>query len=247
MPNLPLSEIAKLMGDASRAAILTSLMGGRQLPASDLARAAHISRATTSEHLAKLMDGGLVQVRPHGRYRYYRLASTDVARAIESIMRIAPPETVKSLSVSIRNAQLRLARTCYDHLAGTLGIAISDAFTNNGWLSLDYDSETFTLTSAGVEQLTARGITKNPQKHAPLVRACLDWSERRYHIAGQVGSALTQWFFDCAWITRGASPRTIVVTELGRRELKEHFKVDWPPTLIGALSQSREGLSQTTP
>lgn len=227
MSDPELHTVAALMGDPSRATMLLHLMGGRHMPASDLARAAHVSPATASEHLAKLVAGGLLQVRRHGRHRYYTLASPEVARVVEGLLSLAPAEPVRSLRGSTRQAQLRSARTCYDHLAGALGIGLTDAMITRGWLTFDAVQEVLTLTPSGEAQAECWGWNIDTRRRMPLVRPCLDWSERRYHVAGQVGRALAAWLFDQGWVVRGAAERVVLVTEIGQRALTEYLGFTW--------------------
>jgi hypothetical protein len=210
--------------------MLVHLMGGRQLPASDLARIAHVAPATASEHLAKLVAGGLVRVRQHGRHRYYALASPEVALVIEELMSLAPAEQVHSLRSSTRHQQLREARIRYDHhLAGALGTRLTETMIAQGWLSFDATQDALTLTPAGFNQAKIWGWMVDPRRRVPLVRPCLDWSERRYHAAGQVGRELATWMFDHGWIIRGPADRVVLVTDEGRRALSDMFHISWPP------------------
>lgn len=229
MSDPQLHTVAALMGDASRATMLVHLMSGRQLPASELAQAARVSPATASEHLAKLVAGGLVQVRRHGRHRYFALASPEVAHVVEGLMRFAPPEPVRSLKTSTHQAQLRAARTCYNHLAGSLGTRLTEAMVAREWLTFDSVYDVLTLTPRGEQQATQWGWTLDAHQRTPLVRPCLDWSERRYHAAGQVGRELAGWFFAQGWVRRTAADRIVWVTDDGRLALKEWFGVSWPP------------------
>ena len=229
-----LHAVAALIGDPSRATMLLSLMGGRQVPASELARRAHVSPATASEHLAKLVSGGLLRTRVHGRYRYFQLMSPEVASVLEGLMGLAPPTPVRSLRQSVRTAQLHKARTCYDHLAGTLGTAITDALLQAGWLTFDPDTETFRVTPSGNERFAAWGLALPQQSRRPLVRACLDWSERRYHLAGQLGAALAHWMFSERWIVGAADGRMVHVTESGVAALQDHLGIRWPPDKTNA-------------
>ncbi|AEW04111.1 regulatory protein ArsR [Sulfobacillus acidophilus DSM 10332] len=239
MSDPEIHAVASLIGEASRATMLVHLMGGRQLPASDLARIARVAPATASEHLAKLVAGGLVQVRQHGRHRYYALASPEVAHIIEGLMSLAPAEPVRSLRGSTRREQLREARTCYDHLAGALGTGLTDAMIAQGWLAYDAIQDTLTLTPAGFHQAEMWGWMLDPHRRMPLVRPCLDWSERRYHAAGQVGREMAAWMFRHEWILRGPADRAVFVTADGRRALAELFHLSWPPS-----PQTRPGDSQ---
>lgn len=231
MSDPELHTVAALMGDHSRATMLIHLMGGRQVPASDLARAAQVSPATASEHLAKLVAGGLVQGRSHGRHRYYALANPEVARVVEGLLSLAPAESVRSLRSSARHAHLRAARTCYDHLAGVLGMQITEALIEKEWLTFDPTQDAMTLTGAGREQAVRWDWDLDPSRRMPLVRPCLDWSERRYHVAGQVGRSVATWLFDQGWVVRGSVERVVLVTETGKHALAEHFGFGWSPPI----------------
>src|SRR5699024_7143236 len=141
------SYVAKLMADPSRAAMLDALMGLDGLPATELARKANVTIQTASGHLSRLVEGKLIHVEKHGRHRYFRLANTDVARAIEALTFIAPPAHIKSLKNSSRAKKIKIARTCYDHLAGKLGVALTDAFIDNGYIIEEQND--FTVTDKG--------------------------------------------------------------------------------------------------
>jgi DNA-binding transcriptional ArsR family regulator len=187
VPNIP--EIASLIGDKSRLTILLALLDGRLLPASELARLAEISPPTASLHLSKLVQGGLILAEQMGRHRYYRLVSSDVAHALESLMTISPSRTIRSLKESEQNKQVRYARTCYDHLAGVLGVRLTQSFMNLGLL--EEAGREFLVTTKGSEFLTSFGIDLAKIQHGRRVfaRQCLDWSERRFHLAGSLGAA----------------------------------------------------------
>jgi DNA-binding transcriptional ArsR family regulator len=229
MSDPELHTVAALMGDASRATMLLHLMSGRQLPASELARVARVAPATASEHLAKLVAGGLVQVRRHGRHRYYALASQEVAHVVEGLMSLAPPEPVRSLTTSTHQAHLRAARTCYNHLAGALGTGLTDAMVARGWLTFNPVYDALAFTPSGRRQAEQWGWTLDPGERTPLVRPCLDWSERRYHAAGQGGRELASWLFANDWVVRKRANRIVWVTDEGRRALGDWFGLTWPP------------------
>ena len=221
--------IAGLIGEPSRSTMLLSLMGGQQLTAGDLAKRSHIAPATASEHLKKLVAGGLVRVLVHGRHRYYRLASSEVASMLEGIMALAPPNPVRSLRESTMTKQLHLARTCYDHLAGSIGMTITEAMLKNGWLITDPATEMLAITNLGHQQFATWKLPLEPNRQRPMIRSCLDWSERRYHVAGQLGAVIAQRFFTEEWIMRGGSGRVVQVTESGVSALKSWFGIFWPP------------------
>ena len=223
--------IAGLIGEPSRSTMLLSLMGSQQLTAGDLAKRSHIAPATASEHLKKLAAGGLVRVLVHGRHRYYRLASSEVASMLEGIMALAPPNPVRSLRESTMTKQLHLARTCYDHLAGSIGMTITEAMLKNGWLITDPATEMLAITNQGHQQFATWKLPLEPNRQRPMIRSCLDWSERRYHVAGQLGAVIAQRFFTEGWIVRGGSGRVVQVMESGVGALKSWFGISWPPAI----------------
>lgn len=220
--NARFAEIASLAGDGTRAAILHALMDGRALTASELARAARVAAQTASGHLAKLSAAGLLCVEQQGRHRYFRLASSSVAQMVESIMRVASGgDTLRpALLTGPRDAALRMARTCYDHLAGRLGVALADALTRAGHVELAADGGL--VTDSGLSLLQRIGIDvaalqAGRGRHARvLCRPCLDWSERRPHLAGALGAALCQLSLDQGWVRRSADTRAVTVTRRGR-------------------------------
>jgi len=224
------SEVAILAGDPTRAAMLHALMDRRALTASELARHTGITAQTASGHLARLTAAGLLIVERQGRHRYHRLASVVVARMVESIMQVATVlDTARRPPVvGPRNAALRAARTCYDHLAGQLGVALADALVEGGHVELASDGGL--VTDAGVEFFRGIGIdldklTTLSGKRAlrVLCRPCLDWSERRPHIAGTIGSAICAQGFAEGWISRNNGTRAVSVTPKGQRVFREEF------------------------
>ncbi|MET9019297.1 winged helix-turn-helix domain-containing protein [Actinopolymorpha sp. NPDC004070] len=216
-----LARIAGLLADRSRAAMLLAMFDGRAWTASELARAAEIAPSTASEHLARLVSGGLATVVTQGRHRYYRLAGTEIAEAIEPLLLIAPPTPVTSLRAASRGRALAAARTCYDHLAGRAGVALADALRARGILTDDGP----TLTPAGRDALTEFGVDVAglARGRRPLVRDCLDWTERRSHLAGAVGAALTERLFALEWLTRVGTGRGVRVTGAGEDGLRTTF------------------------
>lgn len=223
------AQIAALAGDPARAAMLHALLDGRALTASELARAAGVSPQTASGHLTRLTELGLLSAEKQGRHRYHRLASRAVAQMMESIMQVAadraPPS--RRLSVGPRDAALRAARTCYDHLAGRLGVALTDAMVERGHIELDSDAGLVTergvrfLADIGIDTATlaARCGTRL------LCRPCLDWSERRPHLAGAVGAALCARCLDRGWVRRVEGSRAVAVPPKGQRVFREQFGV----------------------
>ncbi|MCM3549897.1 ArsR family transcriptional regulator [Niallia circulans] len=219
------SYIAKLMADSSRAAMLDALLGLDGLPASELARKANISLQTASSHLTKLAEGNLVSVEKHGRHRYFRLASTDVAQAIETLTVIAPPTRINSLKDSSSVEKIKIARTCYDHLAGKLGVSITEAFLEKGYLL--EDQEDFLVTDKGEKFFNHFEIDIDVlrKKRRHFARKCLDWSERRYHLAGALGNAVLVRLFDLCWIEK-LPDRAVKVTKRGKAGLYETLGIN---------------------
>ena len=220
-----ISSLAALISDPARGQILLALLRGRALPATELAQRAGITCQTASSHLAKLAEAGLLRVMPQGRHRYYRLANARIAELLESMARLAPlKETCRH---EPRNP-IQIARTCYNHLAGSLGVSITDAIVARGFLRAvgrDYQ-----LTRKGAQWFGELGIDTAALRKSGRVfaRQCLDWSERRNHLAGALGSALAEHLFDHGWIERVRESRAARLTELGRRELKRRLGVAWP-------------------
>ncbi|KRF10159.1 ArsR family transcriptional regulator [Paenibacillus sp. Soil766] len=227
-PNV--TETAQLIGDPSRLAMLLSLLEGKALPASDLARAARISPQTASSHLAKLVEGGLLLHENYGRHKYFRLANQEVAHALESLLAISPPKPIRSLRESDELNHLRHARTCYDHLAGKIGVALTDRLVDMRWL--EESEKDYALSSEGKEKLQnwSVGIEVIPEKRRYFARQCLDWSERRHHLAGSLGSAITTRLFELKWIERLPNGRAVRVTNEGIQGLRSEFGLTIPPS-----------------
>ncbi|QND53368.1 winged helix-turn-helix transcriptional regulator [Phyllobacterium sp. 628] len=226
--NAKFAEIAALAGDPGRASMLTGLMDGRALTASELAQLAGITAQTASSHLMRMTEAGLLQVEKQGRHRYHRLASSAVAQMIESIMQVAAPVvTNKTVRTGPRDAALRAGRTCYDHLAGRLGVSITDALVDGGHLELGQDAGE--MTGAGLSLFDRLGIDVGSiaqKKGRILCRPCLDWSERRPHLAGAIGAVLCTHCFDKGWIRRVEGSRAVLVTPNGQRHLRESLGVN---------------------
>lgn len=222
-PNI--AEVASLLGETSRATILMSLMDGRFHTASELAFMATITPQTASFHLAKLVEGNLVTVEKNGRHRYYQLANGEVARILESFLAISPPPEVHSLKQSSQVKLLREARTCYDHLAGKLGVAITESMLNAGHLTKK--EKEFVVTPIGEQFFTDFGIDLRElkRKRRSFSHACLDWSERRHHLGGALGHGLVTHFIDLGWIVRVPSIRAVKVTDKGKVGFKRDFNV----------------------
>jgi DNA-binding transcriptional ArsR family regulator len=228
--NAKFAEVAALVGEPTRAGMLHALMDGRALTASELARVAGVTPQTASGHLAHLTAAGLLGVEKQGRHRYHRLASPAVARMMESIMQVASglAPARAPLSVGPRDAALRAARTCYDHLAGRLGVALADAMVMGGHVELVDDGGV--VTTAGIELLGRIGIDvdallapRGNRTPRILCRPCLDWSERRPHLAGAVGAALCAHSLAKGWVRRIDGTRAVAVTPKGQRVYREDF------------------------
>ncbi|MEV0618599.1 helix-turn-helix domain-containing protein [Nonomuraea sp. NPDC050404] len=215
-----IAPVAALIADPTRAAILTALLGGRALAAGELARVAGVSAATASAHLAKLLEGGLVDVVRQGRHRYYRLAGHEIAEVLEVLARISARPPVRSLRQSRQARLLEEARTCYDHLAGRAGVGLLDRLKEGGY----YDGHD--VTAAGERLLAGLGVDvagarRSRRRFAP---ECLDWTERRSHLGGALGAAITEVLFERGWYRRGSVPRAVVLTEEGRQGLSALFR-----------------------
>jgi DNA-binding transcriptional ArsR family regulator len=218
--DVDLAAVAKLLAEPSRAAMAVALLDGRSHPASDLARAAGVRPSTASEQLGQLVAGGLLQVERAGRHRYYRLAGPDVAHAVEALGSLAPARPVLSPRGARVSAALAYARTCYDHLAGRLGVALTDAMLAAGTLSVD-----LALTEPGRRRLSDAGIDLDAlqARRRPLTRGCLDWTQRRPHLGGAVGAAICDRLLSDGALARAEDSRAVRLTDTGRRQLAEVF------------------------
>ena len=216
-----LAATAALLGDPARANILVALMDGRALTAKELAYAARVSPPTTSGHLGKLTEAGLLTLHRQGRHHYYRLASPLVGQMVETVLAVAGPGApVRS---TWRGGEaLRTARTCYDHLAGRLGVALTDALCAQGHLVLSADGGE--VSESGRRLLQDFGAEPPPGRRV-FCRPCLDWSERRPHIGGRLGASLASRAFALGWITRQRDTRAVTITEVGHVGLATHFGV----------------------
>jgi DNA-binding transcriptional ArsR family regulator len=220
---------AALIGDPARAAILSALCDGRAQPASALAYAARISAQSASNHLAKLTEGGLLKVENEGRHRYYRLASPNVAVVIEALARLAPPIRSLDTPLSAKARSLRFGRSCYDHLAGRLGIAVTARLEAMGHLNvIDDRAKQYAVSANGLRWFKSLGIEVAALKpsNRGLARRCLDWTERRHHLAGPLGSALLWRFVELGWLRRDCTTRAVSVTCAGTTGLARSLALD---------------------
>jgi DNA-binding transcriptional ArsR family regulator len=228
-----LAALGAVLADRARVRILLALGDGRALPASVLAAEAGVAASTASSHLARLVDAGLLVATARGRYRYYRLAGPAVGELIETLARLCPTAPVRSLREGTRAHAVRRARSCYDHLAGRLGVDLTAALLAGGLLTVAEQAEPDgrpgpasrpgELTPAGRTRLTALGLAL---PDADVVRCCTDWTEQRPHLAGPHGRALLFWLFEREWLRRAPQGRAVRVTDAGRRGLRTEFGVE---------------------
>ena len=216
-----LAALAGLLADGTRASFCLALLDGRAWTAIELARHAGVAASTATGHLNLLVAGGLLAQERQGRHRYVRLADPGTAALIETLASMAPRRAApRSLPAVSRSLALARARTCYDHLAGALGVAITNAMTDRGLLDWE---QGLTLTGEGTAWLGELGITLPSARRRPPVRSCLDWTERRPHLAGAVGSALCRHAFDARWIVQIGTGRAVALTDDGRLALRHHL------------------------
>ena len=219
------SEIAALVGNPARANILMALIDGRALTATELAYIAGVSPQTTSEHLARLRDAKLLSLTKQGRHSYFRLGSPEVALMIEGIMVVAADGPRRYRPRWNGDEQLRTARTCYDHIAGRLGVALADAMTRRKHIVLTDDGGM--VTRAGEKYLSDFGIALAAAREGrrTFCRPCIDWSERRPHLAGALGVALAERCFDLGWIARIRDSRALKITPKGVAAFRDEFGI----------------------
>ena len=224
-----LANAARLLAEPARASMLLKLMGGRAIPAGELAFAANISPQTASEHLARLTEAGFVTAYRQGRHRYYELVNEDVAYAVESLLVLSSGSPARPRLDAEKPALGRLehARTCYAHLAGWLGVAITDALQREGHLA-PATGRAFTITDRGRTWFEQQGINipSSPATADPkLARQCLDWTERRPHLAGTLAVTMQKRFSELGWIVRSRKSRAVRVTLEGRKALSKHLHI----------------------
>ncbi|HEY3766140.1 MAG TPA: winged helix-turn-helix domain-containing protein [Gaiellales bacterium] len=251
-----IASTAALLGDRARARIVAALGDGRALAASVLACEAGVAASTASEHLARLVNGGLLTVERHGRHRYFRLAGPDVARMLEAMARVSPPARVTSLRDGTRANALRTARTCYDHLAGRVGTGLMAAMISGDLirggdgvfdpssarrdrLSSRGHDVTYELTADGRRVLHSLGVALATSSRRPYVGYCVDWSEQRHHLSGAVGAALLDRMLDLAWIIRQPSGRAVWLSQRGQSGLEAHFGFAVDPGWVHRPTRAR--------
>jgi DNA-binding transcriptional ArsR family regulator len=226
MTDANIAFVANLLADPSRAAMCLALAGGEARPAGELAARAGISAQTASNHLAKLIAGRILRVEQQGRWRYYSLAGPDVGYAVEALAVVAPPQPPSVAGDGIPDAVRRLARarTCYSHLAGRLGVALANALVASRWL--EDDGRRYRVTPDGAGAFRALDIDMGPRP-MDAARRCIDWTERRPHVAGPVGTALACLALERGWVRRLRGTRAVAVTPTGRAQLDKHFNLRW--------------------
>jgi DNA-binding transcriptional ArsR family regulator len=217
--------VASLLADPTRAIILQELSDGRALPAGELAHRAHVSSSTASAHLFKLVEAGLLAVEKQGRHRYYCIANPAIVQAIETLAALSPARPVHSLRESQIAEAVRNARMCYNHLAGNLGVKLSQALVDKH--VLDASDNGYSITHNGLQWLRDFGIDEATLKKrgSLVVPHHIDWSERRPHIAGELGAALARRLFDQEWIIRTPSSRAVRLTATGQQALQDEFAI----------------------
>jgi DNA-binding transcriptional ArsR family regulator len=220
-----IARVAALIGDNARAEVLTALMADRALTATELAEVAGVSKATISAHLAKLLDANLVAVEPQGRHRYFRLANPDVAQLLESLMGVAFRSGAVRLRAGPREPALRKARVCYDHLAGELGVLAFDGLQVRGAFTALLGSRELQLSDAGRAWFAAWGVDVDAlaTRRRCYCRPCLDWGERRHHLAGALGAALLERIYALGWARRAKDSRVVQFSPPGERAFRQLF------------------------
>lgn len=220
-----IAHIAALIGDPARANMLTALMSGKALTVSELAEEAGVTIQTASSHLSKLDEGGLLRPRKQGRHKYFSLASDEVAHVLEGLMGLAAGSGYRRKRTGPRDAELRQARVCYNHLAGDMGTQMFDSLMVQGHLVLDGEELKLTDTGAAFAsefEIDVEGLCK---ARAPVCRECLDWSERRSHLAGSLGRAFLNRLEELAWAKRDQKTRVVTFSRNGAEEFKKLFPV----------------------
>lgn len=222
---LTIAAIAALIGDVARANILSALMSGKALTATELAWHAGVSAPTTSGHLAKLLDGQLISVEKQGRHRYFRLASPAVAEALEGLSHLAATGPARHRPTGPKDLAMRHARTCYDHMAGRLAVALTDALAARGLIILEDGAGLVTEDGRGFFADFGIDLDPTPKSARPLCRTCLDWSERRMHLGGRLGASLLSRSLERGWVRTIKESRALDITRAGERGFADTFGV----------------------
>lgn len=221
-----ISTVAHLIAEPVRAVILITLANGNALSASALAEAAGVTAQTASSHLAKLLDGGLLTVESKGRNRYFQLAGAHISHALESLASIGPVTPAWRNTPNRSARELRFARCCYDHLAGQVGVAVTQSMLRRGFV-VEAGDRQYALTACGNTWLQELGVDAAPQTsdHTGHARQCLDWTERQYHIAGPLGARLMDAFVAWDWMRKSPVARSVTITSKGWDALEKHFDI----------------------
>ncbi|HTV93057.1 MAG TPA: winged helix-turn-helix domain-containing protein [Verrucomicrobiae bacterium] len=222
-----IANIGALIGDPGRATMLLALLDGRDLAASDLSLRAGLSPQAATAHLKKLVSAGMLTARDAGRHRFFRLASAEIARAIETLAAIAPPARIVALDQSTALERMRLARSCYDHLAGRLGVGVTTRLIERG--AIAQQGTDFALGRRANAIFSALGIDLDQARaqRRAFAPVCTDWTERRPHLAGSLGAAVLELFLHERWVTRNAKDRALHITPEGARALRTAFGLTW--------------------
>ncbi|MGB0505060.1 MAG: ArsR/SmtB family transcription factor [Pikeienuella sp.] len=220
-----IAHIASLIGDPARANMLTALMSGKALTVSELAHEAGITIQTASSHLSKLNDGGLLAPRKQGRHKYFSLANGEVAHVLEGLMGLAAGAGHLRKRTGPKDAALRRARVCYNHLAGDMGTQLFDSMMAQGCLT--HEGDDLIITDKGADFANDLGVDVDElrEMRSPLCRECLDWSERRSHLAGSLGRAFLTWFEDLKWAKRDKETRVVTFSKAGETAFQRLFFV----------------------
>jgi DNA-binding transcriptional ArsR family regulator len=224
--DVDVAAAAALLAGPTRTALVQAVIEDGPLPASELAVRAGIAPSTASQHLARLVDGGFLATSKNGRHRYYRLGDPAVADAIEALAIVAPQPEPRTLRAATRGELLREARTCYDHLAGQLGVALARALEKDGAVKRENGGYAIGPRARRLESIGI-DLDSLERERRPVVRGCLDWSERELHVSGGLGAALTARLFELGWIERREANRSVAVTEEGSTLLRERLGVDF--------------------
>lgn len=220
-----IARIAALIGDPARANMLTSLMSGKALTVTELAEEAGVTIQTASSHLSKLDQGGLLRPRKQGRHKYFSLANDDVAQVLEGLMGLAAGSGHLRTRTGPKDGALRRARICYNHLAGDMGTQMFDSLIAQGHLMVEQDALRLTSSGAAFAKTLAIDLDALNGKKSALCRECLDWSERRSHLAGSLGRALLSRFEALSWAKRNQKTRVVTFSPQGIREFERLFIV----------------------
>lgn len=222
MSEIPdISRIAALVGDPTRSNMLTALMAGQALTATELAQQAGITAQTASSHLTKLVQGGLVTARKSGRHRYFSLSGADVGAVLENLMQFAASRGHVRVHTGPKDPALRKARVCYTHLAGEMGVQVFESLFRRNFIAVTADD--VSLTASGHQFVEALGVSVSENSKRPLCRSCLDWSVRRNHLAGRLGEALLDRMFELNWATREKDSRVVFFSIKGEAAFTDAF------------------------